>query len=541
MIGNDPKTIDYFKQQRPELYNYVLNDVIPENKKFKLVPAPVKSGKRGMVEVHSLLDKESSHIFLTALHRTADENQRNELASYGIKVFSINNTKKKNECIKYIDDQLARGKEIKPHLDELDFGCGDKQLLNYIYSAYKNNPHVTFILYSATIEVAKKEFLVVNNIEEFHECKPFNPPPTYFGIKKFLDKKKFHQATPFLTYDCNNESIKITTQGENLIKKLKENTNNTNNKRHIAVLRLAGNFKTNDKKSISQFDTMKENSDYIEEKYGIRLKFVGSNDYSVEWDNLKTWGDYNPAIPYIFVINQVAGRSTEWKCHPYLVWYHTMRTDDTPTSTIIQDQERPVYYTINYTDDIDIEIYGDVPSAQYSAGIITLEQYDSMSNRKINARLNTKNKKTHIKVKQNPKCFNSWAEIPEEFTKNRTMSSHVKPEYKLKEFMTTNNNKSYQIKNWDKYSHLEGFYMTNIRSSITEFIKGTSKKANLKPIWFRSDLLNELGEGIDEKTKIRINLFYEDNETNPNNYKFMIREYESSEVAEYDNTSMYNK
>ena len=45
MIGNDPKTIDYFKQQRPELYNYVLNDVIPENKKFKLVPAPVKSGK----------------------------------------------------------------------------------------------------------------------------------------------------------------------------------------------------------------------------------------------------------------------------------------------------------------------------------------------------------------------------------------------------------------------------------------------------------------------------------------------------------------
>ena len=539
MIGNDPKTIDYFKQQRPELYNYVLNDVIPENKKFKLVPAPVKSGKRGMVEVHSLLDKESSHIFLTALHRTADENQRNELASYGIKVFSINNTKKKNECIKYIDDQLAMGKIIKPHLDELDFGCGDKQLLNYIYSAYKNNPRVTFILYSATIEVAKKEFLVVNNIEEFHECKPFNPPPTYFGIKKFLDKKKFHQATPFVTYNCNNESIKITTQGENLIKKLKENTNNTNNKRHIAVLRLAGNFKTNGK-SISQFDTMKENSDCIEEKYGVRLKFVGSNDNSVEWDNLKTWGDYNPAIPYIFVINQVAGRSTEWKCHPYLVWYHTMRTEDTPTSTIIQDQERPVYYTINYTDDIDIEIYGDVPSAQYSAGIITLEQYDSMSNRKINARLNTKNQKKHIKVKQDPLWFNSWAEIPEEYTKNRTLSSHVKPEYKLKEFMTTNN-KSYQIKNWDKYNHLEGFYMTNIRSSISEFIKGTSKKTNLNPIWFRSDLLNELGEGIDEKTKIRINLFYEDNETNPNNYKFMIREYESSEVAEFDNTSMYNK
>ena len=51
----------------------------------------------------------------------------------------------------------------------------------------------------------------------------------------------------------------------------------------------------------------------------------------------------------------------------------------------------------------------------------------------------------------------------------------------------------------------------------------------------------EYDSKLTEKTKIRINLFYEDNETNPNNYKFMIREYESSEVAEFDNTSMYNK
>ena len=48
-------------------------------------------------------------------------------------------------------------------------------------------------------------------------------------------------------------------------------------------------------------------------------------------------------------------------------------------------------------------------------------------------------------------------------------------------------------------------------------------------------------EGINEKSKIRINLFYEDGETDPNKYKFMIREFESAQEANVDNNSMYNK
>ena len=89
------------------------------------------------------------------------------------------------------------------------------------------------------------------------------------------------------------------------------------------------------------------------------------------------------------MINQVSGRSTEWKCHPFIVWYHTLRTDETPIGTIIQDQERPVYYTGTYTDDINIEIYGDLECAKYSAGQITLQQMLTMTSRKLNARLDT--------------------------------------------------------------------------------------------------------------------------------------------------------
>jgi general stress protein 26 len=98
--------------------------------------------------------------------------------------------------------------------------------------------------------------------------------------------------------------------------------------------------------------------------------------------------------------------------------------------------------------------------------------------------------------------------------------------------------KEYEIKNWDKYSHLEGFYMTNIRSSRTNFIKG--KKSNNKAIWFESDIKTELNEGINKKSKIRINLYYKDDETDPNKYKFIVRRFKESKQSNCSNTTMYN-
>lgn len=538
MINEDPR-LGLFIEIRNELYNYIKNKVIPFNNKFKIIHAPVKSGKRVMVEINSLLDKISKHIFLTALHRRADEKQRDELSDYGIQVYSINKTNKTNQCIKYIDDLLDKRKIITIHLDELDFGCGDKQLLNYIWSRYKTNPNVYFILYSATIEVAKQEFLQVNNIDDFYECEKYIPPSTYFGIGNYLQNSKFFQAVPFIEYDDNN--ISITEQGEELINKLKQHTNDITNKRHIGILRLAGNFKINEK-SISQFEKMKEYQEYIENTYDIRLQFVGSNDDTIKWDDIKHWEDYNPTKARIIIVNQVSGRSTEWKCHPFLVWYHTLRTDETPIGTIIQDQERPVYYTTNYIDNINIEIYGDLPCAKYSAGEITLKQMLTMTSRKLNSRLNTKIKKNHINVICNH--YDSWNDIPQEYKKNKSLSTYLNEDNILKPRMSlmekingVSTKKEYDIKNWDKYTHLEGFYMTNIRSSRSNFIKG---KPNQKPIWFKSDIDTELNEGINEKSKIRINLYYYDGETDLNNYKFIVRRFNGSKEANCSNTTMYN-
>jgi len=537
-----PKVNDlqWFQTNRSELYNYVINKVQKTNKKIKLVPAPVKCGKRGMVEVARLSNPEFVHIFLTALHRIADKEQHKELYSYGLNVFSINNKKKKDDCIEFINKTLAEKKKIKIHLDELDFGCGDKQLLNDIYKRFKNDDNVNFILYSATIEVAKKEFIRPNNIDdsEYEEIDKFIPPDIYYGIGKYLQNNLFKQATPFFRYD--NDELKITNQGSELIKKLTDTTKNTADKRHIGVLRLAGNFKSNDGSLKSQFETVKDYKNQIEEQCNIRIKFVGSKDEDVQWDNTNYWEDLESTKSFLIIINQVAGRSTEWRCHPYLCWYHTCRTDDTPTSTIIQDQERVVYYITAYQGyTISIELYGDKPAAEYSAGELTIDQYDSMTDRKLNSRLNTKIKNEVIIVKE-PLICNSWAEIPEEYKKGRSLDSHINEDYKLKPTMKSYDKKEkkeveYNIKNWGKYIHLEGFYMTNVRSSRDKFIKGKSAT----PIWFKTDLLKEKAEGINKTSRVRINVFYEDGEKDPSKYKFMIREYLRSEKADVKNTSMY--
>ena len=126
--------LDYFKDQRPELYKYILNKVfLVNNKRFKVVNAPVKSGKREMVEIYSLLNIDNHNCFLSAHYRIADDSQRKELESYGINIFSANKTDNIDRCMYVIDEFLKTHKDIHIHLDELDFGCGSNLLLNIVY------------------------------------------------------------------------------------------------------------------------------------------------------------------------------------------------------------------------------------------------------------------------------------------------------------------------------------------------------------------------------------------------------------------------
>ena len=45
---------------------------------------------------------------------------------------------------------------------------------------------------------------------------------------------------------------------------------------------------------------------------------------------------------------------------------------------------------------------------------------------------------------------------------------------------------------------------------------------------------------INEKSKVRINIIYKDNEPNPNNYMFIVRRFKETKEAKCSNTTMYN-
>jgi len=80
--------------------------------------------------------------------------------------------------------------------------------------------------------------------------------------------------------------------------------------------------------------------------------------------------------------------------------------------------------------------------------------------------------------------------------------------------------------------------MTNVRSSRSKFKKGNR---NARPIWYREDIEAEKKEGINEKSRVRINVIYKKGETNPENYKFTVRRFVKAIPTIDENKSIYNK
>lgn len=531
------KTLEWYKKHRREQYEYceyVKKMSVEHEEKIKVISAPVKSGKRIIVLISKQLESEKKHIFLTSLHRKADENQHIELEEDGIKVFTLPKAIK-SKCVKEINEFLEKNKDLKvvAHLDELDYGAGERQSLSYVIKDLINEPRVEFRLYSATPQVAETDFLDRNKIQKYITLDPFKPPKEYYSIKNYLEDELFHEAQDFFTYDFLNEEFSLSEQGKQLIDDL-----HTSDNKFIGIIRLCGNIRDEYGRE-TKFKIFKRNEKNIEnfykEKYGdskqLRFKYIGSEYDKIVWDSIKTWDEISEKHNYIFVINQVAGRCTEWKCHPYLAWYHTFRGETTPAATIIQDQERPVFYKDEYNKNNKIHIYGDMLTAKLSAGYLNYDEYIEECTRKISSRLSKTKKKYTVIVES--EIFDSWEDIPDDMRGTAKKTTHVNEKYRFKKSFNGINVHEQVLNINIKFI---GFFMGNLRGSRNKIMRG--KKA--APIIFKKDILKDLNEGINETTPQRINLFYEDNETNPNNYKFIVRTLKSViKTSSTKNTSLY--
>ena len=540
---------EWFEQNRPEQYNYMksIKKYCKEDnyQNHLIIGAPVKSGKRNIAEISKKIEKEHDHVFVTALHRKADEKQRKELKEQGFKVFSINTQKKLKMAIEHF--RKNNNKNFIVHFDELDYGVGKRGLFQQLFKKIKDNNNTHFRLYSATPEIAFEEY----NSHTGNETKKivkapsdFVPPPQYFGIKKYLENDRVKKADDFIKF--NKEEFILTPQAISLLNQLRDSPRS----KPLGIVRLAGNIKY-DGESYTKFKIMKDLEPIIKERYHnkIRCKFISSKDEdkNAQWDSDEYWQELNPDFKYLYVICQVAGRSTEWRCHPYLNWYHCKRTDGTPTSTIVQDQERVNHYTSSYPEDISCILYGDMDIAKYSAEIISSDEFVLTTGRPLHGMLKKEKGK---KVYSDHKYCETIDEVVQtlinnginNINKKSVKNKHINKNNKFRKnhkIKSPGGETEYTVKDYDTmHKRYEGFYMSNIRSTKNNFIKDNKEHI---PVWTRQIARRYEKVGISNATRYRIHVFYEDNETNPENYKFLVKWFIKDEDREFKNKSMYNE
>lgn len=398
-IPPKPWSVDQFETHRGHLTTWLQNNVLPllhdEGCRRVLIRAPVKSGKREMVEYLAMRDQARNahrvHCFITAWHRTADEEQRKELALHNVKVFSIISETKVTDCKTWISAQLLAEKEIVLHLDECDHGSGHAQMLGKIWQHVREDDRITNILYSATpqevifsgeVEDSDHEAMVEEMFAEGERLE-YTPPEGYCGPARFLREGLVHDAKPF--FERTESGFALSAQGKELIAGLLKSCETTP-RRNIVMLRLSyselGGKREERKKNKAIYKFLCNLAKFPEladvlvvvDKEDVDGAHGNFSAEKIQWSNQTWWRRQATGVPMLFVVDQTCSRSTELACHDRLFAIHDYRNHLTYT-VASQAQERVNHYEQRYGGFQRIEVYGHLKTFQLSAGQIDYEKY----------------------------------------------------------------------------------------------------------------------------------------------------------------------
>ena len=368
-----------------------------------LIEAPVKSGKREMVEYLAMRDEAHNptrvHAFISAFHRVADENQRDELERHNLKIFSLTKKPDVDKCLTWIQMILNSGKKVVLHIDECDFGSGQRQMLSRIYLRVHNNEKVTIIMFSATPqevlfsgeieapdedETAYQE--MIDEIIHTGERIIYTPPESFCGPQRYLDAGLITEAIPF--FYKNGDSLTLSEQGRAIIADLYASSA-SGNRRNILMLRLSysdigasrsGKSGKNNK-AIHQFlngiHTIPELEGCIKYADKDEKALPGVDGVlleKIQWSNKMFWEAKRTDKPIIVVVDQTCSRSTELACHDRLFALHDFRNKVT-FSTSSQAMERVNHYIDKYGGFQSIRVYGHKKTFELSARQIDYNTY----------------------------------------------------------------------------------------------------------------------------------------------------------------------
>ena len=398
-------SVSDFRAQRPHLVNFCDTQIVPHTRRTMcsriLIRAPVKSGKREIAEYLALLDQNSLnrivHVFLSAWHRIADDEQRKELEKHNLKVFSINTKTNRDKCLEFMQQQIRAGRELRVHIDECDHGTGSRQLLSPIWRYIRDRDDVKAILYSATPEEASlsADFSDESDEEDFNEMidefenenvsviVKYEPTAQFCGPAKFLSEGLVSNATP--AYYTIDGRVQLTPQFKQIISDLRASLlDPLNRDRNIIILRLSSGGKTKANRAIhiftqhlSEFPELNGFHKCVDKDDGTG----GANEEKIQWSNKVWWNRQTKDDPMLIVHDQTSSRSTEWACHDRVFATHDYREAVTYT-TVSQAQERVNHYIgSKYPVFQSIRVYGHLPSFQLSAGQIDYTTYMTLTHK----------------------------------------------------------------------------------------------------------------------------------------------------------------
>jgi hypothetical protein len=389
MAANPPKpwNIATFEQLRPELTEFVRAHLVGCVRRgaaphIRQVVAPVKSGKREIVEYLAARDTggDRLHAFLSSFHRVADEPQRTEMTKFGIAVFTAAGGQAK------VAEWLARPGEKVIHIDESDYGTGDRQALAHHWSTVNLDPNVIAIfLYSATPEESIWSPAIAPGA-----AVRYDPPPTYCGAEFFLQEGLVQEAESFFTQ--GGAGVVLSGQGLSIVADLRRSIAAARRAdpapphplRNVVIVRLT----YWDDKSIgiegkAIYNTVCAVS-RMAELGGVAILVDKSavpgrckpppdakNLYirAIDWTNPQ----FDSAMPTLVIIEQKCSRSTEWCFHDRIFAYHEFRPEPA-YSAVLQATMRVAHYSTRYGMEFQrIRVYTKRLVLEYAAGLAGLE------------------------------------------------------------------------------------------------------------------------------------------------------------------------
>jgi hypothetical protein len=342
MFTPHPHPSTWFQANRPEIHNFVSVDLasqVRSGKRHINTKAPVKSGKREIVEDISQVFPSSSHYFLTSLNRKDVKLQAVELSTYGIRTCVVSNDD--GSVIRDILTDIASGRRVMLLVDESDYGSGSRQKLSTIFNRFVDCPEVIFVYFSATSE--ETEASALTEREDYAELE-YTPPPTYCGAEYFLDNDLVFDPSSF--FDKDDENVMVSRHGLDVIR------DSITADRHIGVVRVTGRGAA----QLLQNSRVREG---LKQQLGLGPNgrpwvitvITEKTAFAWESDVIQRGHTMDEEHNYLFLIFQTCTRGTDLKgWHHKLAFWHDSRTcrDDSNLNTLIQAILRPSHYSTGH-------------------------------------------------------------------------------------------------------------------------------------------------------------------------------------------------